>query len=181
MYRLTNNNEVINVLVRWFLSTCKVMCPIGTLGDKPNDVRWFLVTEHRRCDVNPRDVDVCVIAGRCQSAVRGRATHTNTVFSLYNTLLFMAYHGLLLTSICIPLLWQIQRYCIAYLEHPHLPQPHPSMFGTAILIKDFAACIDHDKKFNKTCAYPERSHEWVGVYQCEPYLHHYRSTSLPQR
>lgn len=70
---------------------------------------------------------------------------------------------------------------LAYLEHPHLPQPHPSMFGTAILIKDFAACIDHDKKFNKTCAYPERSHEWVGVYQCEPYLHHYRSTSLPQR
>jgi len=55
---------------------------------------------------------MCVIAGRCQSAVRGRATHTNTVFSLYNTLLFMAYHGLLLTSICIPLLWQIQRYCI---------------------------------------------------------------------
>ena len=62
---------------------------------------------------------------------------------------------------------------LAYVGIPSQPQPHSSMKGTAILIKDFAACIDHDKKFNKTCAYPEKSHEWVGVYQCSPYLHKY--------
>ena len=48
-----------------------------------------------------------------------------------------------------------------------------TLTGTAILTKDFASCIDHDKKFNKTCAYPERSHEWVGIYQCSPYVHRY--------
>lgn len=29
--------------------------------------------------------------------------------------------------------------------------------GTVLLTKDFAAAIDHDKKFNKTCSHPERS------------------------
>ena len=53
--------------------------------------------------------------------------------------------------------------------------------GTALLTKDFAACIDHDKKFNKTCAYPERSHEWVGVYQCSPYLHEYTDSERMAR
>ena len=62
---------------------------------------------------------------------------------------------------------------LAFVGIPSQPQAHTSMRGTAILIKDFAACIDHDKKFNKTCAYPEKSHEWVGVYQCSPYLHKY--------
>lgn len=47
------------------------------------------------------------------------------------------------------------------------------MPGTGIITKDFAAVIDHDRKFNKTCAHPEHSHEWVGVYQCSPYLHRY--------
>ena len=47
------------------------------------------------------------------------------------------------------------------------------MSGTAILTKDFASTIDHDKKFNKTCSHPDRSHEWVGVYQCSPYFHTY--------
>jgi len=41
------------------------------------------------------------------------------------------------------------------------------MLGTGVLIKDFAACIDHDRKFNKTCSHPDRSYEWVGVYQFE--------------
>ena len=68
----------------------------------------------------------------------------------------------------------VQQYKrLAFMGLQHQPQPYPSMVGTAILIKDFAACIDHDKKFNKTCAYPEKSHEWVGVYQCSPYLHTY--------
>ena len=62
---------------------------------------------------------------------------------------------------------------LAYVGMKDQPQPLPSMKGTAILIKDFAACIDHDRKFNKTCSYPEKSHEWVGVYQCSPYLHVY--------
>ena len=55
------------------------------------------------------------------------------------------------------------------------------MEGTAILVKDFAACIDHDKKFNKTCAYPETSHEWVGVYQCKPRLHRYTEEQRMKR
>ena len=68
----------------------------------------------------------------------------------------------------------VQQYKrLAFAGMSDQPQPHPSMKGTAILIKDFAACIDHDKKFNKTCSYPEKSHEWVGVYQCSPYLHRY--------
>ena len=58
---------------------------------------------------------------------------------------------------------------------------HVSMKGTAILIKDFASCIDHDKKFNKTCSYPEKSHEWVGVYQCSPYLHTYTEAQRLRR
>ena len=62
---------------------------------------------------------------------------------------------------------------LAFVGMPNQPQPHASMKGTAILTKDFAACLDHDKKFNKTCAYPERSHEWVCVYECSPYLHTY--------
>lgn len=70
---------------------------------------------------------------------------------------------------------------LAYVGIPSQPQPHSSMKGTAILIKDFAACIDHDKKFNKTCAYPEKSHEWVGVYQCRPYLHKYTEAQRKQR
>ena len=70
---------------------------------------------------------------------------------------------------------------LAYVGIPSQPQPHPSMKGTAILIKDFAACIDHDKKFNKTCAYPEKSHEWVGVYQCRPYLHKYTDPERKKR
>ena len=70
---------------------------------------------------------------------------------------------------------------LAFVGHPTLPQPLPSMVGTAILLKDFAACIDHDKKFNKTCAYPERSHEWVGVYQCSPYLHQYTDEQRMKR
>ena len=53
--------------------------------------------------------------------------------------------------------------------------------GTAILTKDFAACVDHDKKFNKTCAHPERSHEWVGVYQCSPYMHRYTDVQRKKR
>ena len=53
--------------------------------------------------------------------------------------------------------------------------------GTAILTKDFAACVDHDKKFNKTCAHPERSHEWVGVYQCSPYIHRYTDVQRKKR
>ena len=53
--------------------------------------------------------------------------------------------------------------------------------GTAILTKDFAAAIDHDKKFNKTCSYPERSHEWVRVYQCLPYLHKYSEEARKKR
>ena len=68
----------------------------------------------------------------------------------------------------------IQRYRrLAFVDVPTQPQPHKSMFGTAILTKDFAAAIDHDKKFNKTCSHPERSHEWVAVYECSPYLHRY--------
>ena len=55
------------------------------------------------------------------------------------------------------------------------------MAGTAILTKDFAACIDHDKKFNKTCAHPERSHEWVGVYQCSPYVYQYSDAQQKAR
>ena len=62
---------------------------------------------------------------------------------------------------------------LAFLGMKDQPQPHASMVGTAILTKDFAAVVDHDKKFNKTCSHPERSHEWVGVYQCSPYLHTY--------
>ena len=70
---------------------------------------------------------------------------------------------------------------LAYTGMPDQPQPHPSMAGTAILTKDFAAVIDHDKKFNKTCAYPERSHEWVGVYQCSPYLYRYTDVQRKAR
>lgn len=53
--------------------------------------------------------------------------------------------------------------------------------GTGILTKDFASVIDHDKKFNKTCAYPERSHEWVGVFQCSPYLKRYSEADRKAR
>ena len=55
------------------------------------------------------------------------------------------------------------------------------MSGTGILTKDFAAVINHDRKFNKTCAHPEHSHEWVGVYQCSPYLHHYTDEMRKKR
>ena len=76
----------------------------------------------------------------------------------------------------------VQQYKrLAFVGIPSQPQPYPSMKGTAVLIKDFAACIDHDKKFNKTCAYPEKSHEWVGVYQCSPYLHKYTESQRMKR
>ena len=68
----------------------------------------------------------------------------------------------------------MQRYRrLALVGMPTQPQPHKSMFGTAILTKDFAATIDHDKKINKTCSHPERSHEWVAVYECSPYVYTY--------
>ena len=70
---------------------------------------------------------------------------------------------------------------LAFEGIPSQPQPLPSFKGTAILIKDFAACIDHDRKFNKTCSHPEKSHEWVGVYQCKPYLHRYTEEERAKR
>ena len=77
--------------------------------------------------------------------------------------------------------FQQQYKRLAFVSLPSQPQPSPSMRGTALLIKDFAATIDHDKKFNKTCSHPERSHEWVGVYQCRPYLHEYTEAERMQR
>ena len=49
------------------------------------------------------------------------------------------------------------------------------------MTKDFAAVVDHDRKFNKTCSHPERSHEMVGVYQCSPYLHTYTDVQRKRR
>ena len=70
---------------------------------------------------------------------------------------------------------------LAFAGMPDQLQAHASMKGTALITKDFAATIDHDKKFNKTCAHPERSHEWVGVYQCSPYVHRYTESDRKAR
>ena len=102
------------------------------------------------------------------------------------------------------LLW-VSGWCRAQTEGQKIPRKESSVKTDGVLTEDsFLAIFCHQKPagllrevynlfvrvgaggnipiaFNKTCSHPERSHEWVGVYQCSPYVHQYTESERMAR